>query len=361
MTVKGAKATLTWAAPAPVDECQLIIYEENPYMEVVQTLVPGNGSFTYNYTFVNYDKRTLKWSVSSRISGHAYYASAAVYGNSFKAEEGAQPDPTPTTQQFNFAFDHTGLGTVTSDKPAGKYDENTVITLTAKPDQGWYLEKWSDGRTTLERTITLTQDTNLVAIFKSLQKYKVTIQAGSHGSVEPEIINKEYDGGAVIKIKAIPAADYKFVKWEEDGVTEAERSIAITQDTVLTAKFAEIQYYRLTVEVVPAKGGNVLFNGADVDLSKKYKEGTTVKLTAEAKSGYQFDHYEFGAENIKTAEYSVVMNKNISITAYFKVKEEGINDVQRDDVQCTKILRDGQIYILRDGKMYTITGAAVTR
>ncbi|MBO4250470.1 MAG: hypothetical protein J5884_04355 [Paludibacteraceae bacterium] len=360
VTVKGAKATLTWEAPAPVDECLLIIYEENPYMEVIKTLAPGNGTFTYNYTFGNYDKRTLKWSVSARISDHTYYESATVYGKSFKAEEGATPDPTPTTPQYSFAFDHTGLGTVTSDKPAGKYDENTVITLTAKPDQGWYLEKWSDGRTTLERTITLTKDTNIVAVFKSLQKYKVTIQAGSHGSVEPEITNKEYDGGAVIKIKAIPADDYKFVKWQEDGVTDAERTISITQDTVLTAKFAEIEYYRLEVEVVPAKGGNVLFNGVDVDLSKKYKEGTTVKLTAEPKSGYQFDHYEYGTEDIKTAEYSVVMNKNISITAYFKVKEEGLEQTANSQEPIAgKILRDGILYILRDGKTYSIDGQVV--
>ena len=37
----------------------------------------------------------------------------------------------------------------------------------------------------------------------------------------------------------------------------------------------------------------------------------------------------------------------------------GIEDVQSDNVQCTKVIRDGQIIIIRDGKEYTIMGQIV--
>ena len=37
----------------------------------------------------------------------------------------------------------------------------------------------------------------------------------------------------------------------------------------------------------------------------------------------------------------------------------GIEDVQSDDVQCTKVVRDGQIYILRGDKIYNAQGALV--
>ena len=37
----------------------------------------------------------------------------------------------------------------------------------------------------------------------------------------------------------------------------------------------------------------------------------------------------------------------------------GIEDIQGDDVQCTKVLRDGQIYILRGDKIYTLQGQEV--
>ena len=39
--------------------------------------------------------------------------------------------------------------------------------------------------------------------------------------------------------------------------------------------------------------------------------------------------------------------------------QEGINDVQSDKVQCTKVLRDGQLYIMYNGKMYNVQGKIV--
>ena len=39
--------------------------------------------------------------------------------------------------------------------------------------------------------------------------------------------------------------------------------------------------------------------------------------------------------------------------------EQGINDVQGDNVQCTKILRNGQVFILRGDKTYTLQGQKV--
>ena len=35
---------------------------------------------------------------------------------------------------------------------------------------------------------------------------------------------------------------------------------------------------------------------------------------------------------------------------------EGLEDVQRDDVQCTKLLREGQVYIMYKGTMYNVQG-----
>ncbi len=42
-------------------------------------------------------------------------------------------------------------------------------------------------------------------------------------------------------------------------------------------------------------------------------------------------------------------------------KTEGLGDVQRDDVRCTKVLIDGQIYILRGDKTYTLQGMEVNK
>jgi hypothetical protein len=48
--------------------------------------------------------------------------------------------------------------------------------------------------------------------------------------------------------------------------------------------------------------------------------------------------------------------KTVSFTT---TGEQGIEDVLSNQVQCTKILRNGQIYILRGEKVYSITGQEV--
>ena len=46
-------------------------------------------------------------------------------------------------------------------------------------------------------------------------------------------------------------------------------------------------------------------------------------------------------------------------TIFFAEGGQGIEDVQRDDVQCTKELRDGKLYIRRGERVFDITGARV--
>ena len=40
-------------------------------------------------------------------------------------------------------------------------------------------------------------------------------------------------------------------------------------------------------------------------------------------------------------------------------KHEGFEDVQGDKVQCTKVMENGQLIIIRDGKRYSVTGVRV--
>ena len=42
-----------------------------------------------------------------------------------------------------------------------------------------------------------------------------------------------------------------------------------------------------------------------------------------------------------------------------KDKHEGLEDIQEDNIPCTKVIRDGQIFILRGEKVYSITGQEV--
>lgn len=50
---------------------------------------------------------------------------------------------------------------------------------------------------------------------------------------------------------------------------------------------------------------------------------------------------------------------HITFTAIFEADTEGVEDVQRDDVQGTKVIREGQLLIERNSKTYNATGAEV--
>jgi hypothetical protein len=46
-------------------------------------------------------------------------------------------------------------------------------------------------------------------------------------------------------------------------------------------------------------------------------------------------------------------------TNILPISQQGLEDVQGNNVQCTKVVRDGQIYILRGEKVYNAQGALV--
>ena len=51
--------------------------------------------------------------------------------------------------------------------------------------------------------------------------------------------------------------------------------------------------------------------------------------------------------------------KNVPIYKYVRSLPEGIEDVQSDDVQCTKVIRDGQICIIRGEQTYSLQGQII--
>ena len=87
-----------------------------------------------------------------------------------------------------------------------------------------------------------------------------------------------------------------------------------------------------------------------------YAEGTELTITAEPAEGYEFVEWSDG--NTANPRYITVENgKNVSITAVFCEKGQGIEDIRVEGDQPQKILHEGQIYIFRGGKIYTVQGA----
>ena len=123
--------------------------------------------------------------------------------------------------------------------------------------------------------------------------------------------------------------------------------------------------------VVP--GGNGVYgtvtataNGTPISLpdGELFEYFTTLVFTCTPNTGYQFSHWYTNSGAVYDNPYTVIVNdanttsaSMIQLTAYFTTAT-GIDDVQ-DNVQCTKVIRDGQLLITRDGRTYNALGVEV--
>jgi hypothetical protein len=90
------------------------------------------------------------------------------------------------------------------------------------------------------------------------------------------------------------------------------------------------------------------------------KHGTTLELQATPESGYDFVCWEIGGvEYSKANPLSYEVLDDVNIVAVFKSNTTtALDNVNASDAP-VKILMDGCVYIIRNGKGYTVIGNEV--
>ncbi len=145
-------------------------------------------------------------------------------------------------------------------------------------------------------------------------------------------------------IQATANEHYHFTHWS-DGNTENPRTFVVYKDTTLTAFFA-IDSYTISTS---AENGYV--EGAGV-----YDYGTQITLTAVPNSDYEFKQWSNG---VTDNPYRFMVVSDLTLEAKF-VSVTAIDHTSVDTIATPqKVLIDGQVYILRNGKTYTLTGVEV--
>ena len=229
---------------------------------------------------------------------------------------------------------------------AGTYLLGDTVTLTATPNEGYQFVTWGDGNTDNPRTLVVTQDTTLTALFEALT-YDVMVTCDPiHGSV---IGSGTYNHGDVATLTATPSEGYQFVTWG-DGNTDNPRTLVVTQDTTLTALF-EALTYNVMVTCDPIHG-SVIGSGT-------YNHGDVATLTAIPNEGFRFVRW---SNEVEDNPYTFVISDNVTLSAEFEAvipsSLENTNS-QSPMSHYQKIIRDGQLLILRDGKTYNVMGAEI--
>ena len=124
------------------------------------------------------------------------------------------------------------MGTITGEQ--GEFDYLSEHNIEAVPNTSYLFTGWSDGVTDNPRTIILTKDTSVTALFEQ-NLYNISVLCNEEqGSVEAT--GEFYEGGTCTII-ATPKYGYHFTQWS-DGNTDNPRTIIVTKDETFTAEFA---------------------------------------------------------------------------------------------------------------------------
>ncbi len=293
------------------------------------------------------------------------------------------------------------------------------VNIMAVPENAHrHFVRWTDGNTDNPRLVMVTQDTTFTAEFADDPILTLVSSDDNWGYAYG---SGQFKPNTSITISASPNWGYHFAQWS-DGNTDNPRNIVLTCDTTFTAEFAQTlsgqcgndlywQYkgHTLTIlgtgamydyngndmpwllfrdttdAVVLEQGithiGNNAFNGF-AKLSKIDLPNTLTSIGANVFAGCRklYDIYAYPTEP-PVADNSSFVNYNVNLY----VPCDNLRDYQMDAVfgtfkyiQCMsatdteqvhvdestdhvaqKIVRDGQVYILRNGKTYTTTGVEV--
>lgn len=228
---------------------------------------------------------------------------------------------------------------------SGIFTYGQQASITAAPKEGYMFKEWSDGDTNANRTITIVSDSNLIASFEEIKcTLTLTANNSSMGSVFGAGL---YAYGAEVSINAISNTGYHFMYWS-DNDTIASRTFIIKTDMSLTAYF-EAHKYIVIVNVNDSTLGTVYGGG-------EYTYNSQASLMAVPNTNCEFVTWDNG---VNTNPYVLTVTDNIAIQAIFREVTEGVDEVSTNDIAPQKVMIDGQIFILRGDKTYTLQGQEV--
>jgi uncharacterized repeat protein (TIGR02543 family) len=221
------------------------------------------------------------------------------------------------TYTLTINIDPAGSGTVAKFPDKVEYDAGDTVMVTAAPADGFSFTGWSGDLSGSLNPAQIIMDGNktVTATFSQDPKYTLTLMVDpiGGGTVAKNPDLPAYDPGDTVTVTATPADGFSFTGWSGDlsgSLNPAE--IVMDGNKTVTANFAQIPKYTLTVTIDPVGGGTV--NKAPDKM--EYDAEETVTLTAVPSAGYTFSGWDGDAAGMSNP-VDIVMNGNKNVTAQF--------------------------------------------
>lgn len=295
-------------------------------------VVSGSGSYVYN--------------TATTISATPYYGYHFTQWNDGNTEN---PRTVVITQnaQYTAQFDYNTyqLNTYSNDvsignvSGGGTYDYNSQVAVTAIPVPHYHFDRWNDSTTDNPRTVVLTRDTSLTAIF-SIDRHNINVLSSNSlmGSTQG---SGSYNYGASVFITAVPNYGYHFESWA-DGNTQNPRRIVVANDSNFTATFG-INRYTITT------ASNDTLMGI-VSPSATYDYNTFISLYATPAPGHHFVEWNDG---ITDNPRPLTVTRDSSFTARFAINTYLITAAPNDTAMGS--VSGGGIYPYHESVILTAT------
>ena len=273
-------------------------------------------------------------------------------------------------------YEHNDWGTIegTGTLVPGEYE------VTIVPSEAYEFLRWENMHKKVlsdEETlkINLESDTAIIAVVTpKIHQLIIECTAGSEsfgGTITGDLVFDPFAGsgaqginyikhGTQLLLSATPFEGYEFVNWTIEGAeisTDATFTYTVTADVTLVANF-KIKEYVVNVYPNMPEYGEVNVSGLIED--GVVKHGTTLDLLATPKSGYHFVCWQIGGvEYSKDNPLSYEVLDDVNIVAVFQSNTTtALDNVNASDAP-VKTLMDGCVYIIRNGKVYTVMGNEV--
>jgi hypothetical protein len=212
-----------------------------------------------------------------------------------------------------------GEGTVTLNPPGGTYLSGTTVQLTAAGIAGWHFDHWTGDLTgaTNPSNILMNGNKSVTAVFVQDQYTLATsVSPAGKGSVMLSPPGGVYLSGTTVQLTAVAIGGWHFLQWTGDLTSSTSpTTIVMDGNKSVTAVFVQDQY-TLTTNVTGL--GSIALDPP----GGTYLSGTSVQVTANAATGWHFDHWTddlTGATNPS----NIVMDGNKSVTAVFTQNPAG--------------------------------------
>ena len=192
---------------------------------------------------------------------------------------------------------------------SGEFDYMSTLTYRAIPNNGYQFSIWSDGVTDNPRTIVLTRDTVITALY-NINYYKVDFVDWDNSILKSDSV--EYLSAAVPPTDPVREG-YTFIGWDKEVPS-------VTQDTVITALY-NINRYTISVICDTTQG---TIEGA----SGEYDYLTQLSYTAIPNVGYTFTQWSDGnTDNPRT----IILTQDTTFEAVFNINRYKVDFVDWDN------------------------------